>query len=112
MIQKIQIKKVKRHQLQILQNELIHFTEHIQHHDLKNDFLTAITVIDINTRLYYLLRNSIEKHTEKFNLNFTLSQAATVMKCCNYSRPERDALDIATLVIIGNSIDQQFKSMN
>lgn len=111
-MKKIQIKKVKRHQLQILQNELIHYTDHLQHNDLKIDFLNAITAIDINTSLYYLLRNRIEKHSEKFNLNFSISQAATVMKCCNYNRSERDPLDVATLVLIGNSIDQQLKSIN
>lgn len=112
MIHKIQIKKVKRHQLQILQNELIHYTDFVQKSDLKKDFLNAITVIDINTTLYYLLRNRIEKQKQQFNIELTISQAATVMKCCNYNRIERDPLEVTTLLMFGNSIDQQLKSIN
>lgn len=109
-MRKIKLPKVKKHQLQILQDELIHYTEYIRANELQADFLNAMIIFDISTTLWYLFRNKVENHSQIFNLSFTVSQASIIMKLCLHERIERDELERATLISFGTTIDQQLKS--
>lgn len=83
---KVKVSKLKFTELEVIQEELYYYSIHIRNNDIKKDFLTAITILDINSTLYYLLRNRMEKPQSEHTISFSVSQAATILKCYQHNR--------------------------
>jgi hypothetical protein len=108
---KIAIKKIRITEIEALQDELQAYVDHIRQFDLRIDFLTAITSLDIIYTLYFILRKRLEQNTEKVTLNLSASQAATILKCCDYSRPGRTEYAKHVLLKLQFNLDQKLKSL-
>jgi len=89
-MKKITVKKLKHEHIEVLQQELKHFSYYTAVTSLRTDFLNAITALDIAATLHYVLRNKIEQDKKLYTIGFSLTQAAIILKCCNYKRLERD----------------------
>jgi hypothetical protein len=111
MLKKITLTDISLTEVQILQNEVHLFTHYIQNNKLKEDFLNSIISLDISFKIWYFLRTRVESNKKEFRLNFNLSEAATIMKCCNYNHNQRDDLDRITMLKISAQIDQQLKNL-
>lgn len=109
---KIPIKKLKFRHIEILQRELELFVDHVSNNDLEKDFLNAITSLDIANNLYFILRNKLEQDKRLYGISFTVSQAATILKCCYYNRKERTDEQQNTMLIFILELDQKLKSLN
>lgn len=108
---KITVKELKIQELEVLQNELELYVNYISNYVLKNDFLNAIISLDIANNLYFILRSRIENGRTSTNINFTVSQAATIVKCCKYQRPNRNEYVKNVLLQLSATIDQQLISL-
>ena len=108
---KIPLKKVKISQIQVLQTELEHYPQYLSLYSLQKDFLNAITALDIANNLYFLLRSKIENGKENCNIHFTVSQAATIIKCCLHSRFERDEYTKNVMLYLNNTLDKALKNI-
>lgn len=108
---KVQVSKMNFSEIEVLQQELELFNQYIVAHEIKRDFLTAITILDINNHLYYLLRHRLEKKQLVHTISFSASQAATILKCCNYNRTARTDYAKNVLVKLSFILDQELKSL-
>jgi DNA-binding GntR family transcriptional regulator len=87
---KVTVKNLHFKDLEALQLELDIFNKYVAIKELQKDFLNTIITFDIVNNLYYLLRTRIEQGKKEYTVSFTTSQAATILKCCNFNRADRD----------------------
>ena len=109
-MKKVTLKKVSREQLAILQRELQLYSINIHYHELKDNFLDAIILMDIINSMYYVLRSKIESYRSSFTINLPIHQAGVVLKCV-LKHENNDSYAIAFLETVKTSIDQQLKSI-
>lgn len=110
-MKKITIKKLHFKEIQVLQYELELYVTYISDYCIQTDFLNAIISMDIASHLYFILRTKLEQDRIKYSIGFTVSQAATIMKCCNYDRTYRSDYSKNVLRKYSSDIDQQLKSL-
>lgn len=114
-MKKVTIQKLDKTEIQVLQLVVTEFSNYLGS-NLRNSnytaFLDAITLLDISGNLYYFLRNKIEKDNILTTLKLSLSQAATISKCCHFEiLRTNDDYSKNLMLKISNSIDQQLKSI-
>jgi hypothetical protein len=108
---KITVKKIDFKQLEAIHEELELFSKHIAFSTLKTDFLNAIMSLDISNNLYFKLRNKLENGNFHYTISFTPSEAALILKCSNYKRPERNTYIDNVFTQLSFVLDQQLKSL-
>lgn len=87
---KVTVKNLNFKDLEVLQSEVELFSKYLAVTALNKDFLNTIISFDISNSLYFLLRMKIEQNKIDYTVSFTVSQAATILKCCNFNRTDRD----------------------
>ncbi|MEN2415520.1 hypothetical protein [Flavobacterium mesophilum] len=108
---KITIKKISWHELEVLNVELRMFASLLSAIDIKDDFLNTIISIDIARALYYKFRTKIENRKENYSLNLTISEAATLLQCCTYDNPVKTDFSKNVKIKLSSDLDQQLKSI-
>ncbi|RDI07063.1 hypothetical protein [Flavobacterium sp. AG291] len=110
----IQLKKIRRADLEVLQQELEQYAE-IQrlgyHFWTIDEFLNAIIAVDIAHALWIKLRNKLENDNAFFTMTFKLNEASVLMKCCYWQRAERTQYQKNVAEKYKNIIDQKLKSI-
>lgn len=106
----ISVKKIRHKELEALQEELKAFIIHLNF-QLKTDFLNAMISIDISGKLFYKFRNKLEYQKEFYTISFSMSEAATILKCCNYDNPDRSVYTRNVLTKFNLDLDQKLKSI-
>lgn len=112
MIPIIKLKKIKKDEVQALQEELQVFASHIEMYSLKSDFLTAISTMDIIMHLFVLLNRKMNQTTEYFTISLKVCEAATVIKCYQFSQPNRNVYNENVLRKLNNMIDPELVKLN
>ena len=110
-MKKITVKELKYEDLEVLQLELELYSQYVMHNCLKTDFLNAIISLDIANNLRYILRNKIEKYTKACSIKFSMTEAATILKCCHTHRGGRNDYTNNLRIKLIFILDQQLKSV-
>ncbi|HEX8269786.1 MAG TPA: hypothetical protein VF581_07830 [Flavobacterium sp.] len=84
----IVLKKIELVEIEVLQKELINFITHRNATLLRDKhtdrYFDSILLLDIATKLVWNFRDRIEKTTKQVgNLKLTVSEAVTLLQCCN-----------------------------
>lgn len=108
---KVTVKNLHYKDLEVLQSELELFTKYIAIKKLINDFLNTIITFDNCTSLYFLLRMKIEQSKTDYTVSFTVSQAATILKCCNFNRTDRDLYTKHVMTKLNIDLDKQLRDL-
>ncbi|MFV5702210.1 hypothetical protein ACM55F_10090 [Flavobacterium sp. XS2P12] len=108
---KVTVKNLHFKDLEVLQIELDIFNKYVAIKELTTDFLNTIITFDIVNSLYFVLRNKIEQSQEVYNISFTVSQAATILKCCNFHRADRDLYTKHVTTKLRIDLDKQLKDL-
>lgn len=108
---KIKVKQLNWKDLEVLQNELDLYMKYVAVKELTNDFLNTMITFDMVNNLYYLLRNRLEQNNTKYNVSFTVSQAATILKCCHFKRIDRDEFTKHVMTKLEISLDKQLRDL-
>jgi len=91
-MKEITLKKLTHAELEVLQSEL-HLYSLQQQLGLKfwttEEFLNALTAVDIAMRLWLLLRKKLESDTTYFSVKLKISDAVILFRCCTWQRSER-----------------------
>ena len=108
---KVTIKNLHYKDLEVLQSELELFTKYLAVKELTKDFLNTITTFDIANSLYFLLRMKIEQSKIDYTVSFTVSQAATILKCSNFNRTDRDLYTKHVMTKLNIDLDKQLRDL-
>jgi len=91
-MKEITLKKVTHAELDVLQSELLAYSQQ-QALGLgywsTEEFLNALTAIDISTRLWFLLRKKLEMEGTYFSVKLKISDAVILFRCCTWQRSAR-----------------------
>jgi hypothetical protein len=105
--QKVQLKKIRWDQLEVLQRALQNF------HDAMHRFLDgttyydAIITMDLTMSIHCKLQKTSETQKNKYTISLTLAEAATILKMIK-NTPTQDAYWLATFEKIKDQLIQQF----
>ena len=108
---KVTIKNLNYKDLEVLQSELELFTKYLAVKELTKDFLNTIITFDIANSLYFLLRMKIEQSKIDYTVSFTVSQAATILKCSNFNRTDRDLYTKNVMTKLNIDLDKQLRDL-
>lgn len=97
--------------LEVLQFELDLFNKYVAIKELYTDFLNAIITFDVVNGLYFFLRMKIEQGKEEYTISFSVSQAATILKCCNFNRSDRGLYTKHVMNKLKIDLDKQLNDM-
>ncbi len=87
---KVRVKNLHFKDLEVLQLELDIYNKYVAVKELKKDFYNSIITFDIISGLMLILLNRIWKGAERCTISFSTSQAAIILKCCNFNRTDRN----------------------
>ena len=108
---KVQLKKLHFKDLEALQLELDIYNKYVAVRELHIDFLNTIITFDIVNSLYFILRSRIEQGQQDYTISFTVCQAATILKCCNFHRQDRDLFTKHVITKISIDLDKQLRDL-
>lgn len=111
MMIRVKVKNLNFKDLEVLQSELELFVKYLAIKELAKDFLNTIITFDLANNLYFLLRKQIEQGKTDYSVNFTVSQAATILKCCYFNRADRDLYTKHVMTKLSIDLDKQLKDL-
>lgn len=108
---KVTVKNLHYKDLLALQTELDIYNKYVAVKELQNDFLNTIITFDIVNILHFFLRTKIEQGKEQYTVSFSISQAATILKCCNFNRVDRELYTKHVMTKLGIDLDKQLRDL-
>lgn len=108
---KITVKNLHYKDLLALQTELDIYNKYVAVKELHKDFLNTIITFDIVNSLHFFLRMKIEQGKEEYTVSFSISQAATILKCCNFNRVDRELYIKHVMIKLGIDLDKQLRDL-
>lgn len=97
--------------LEVLQSELDLFNKYVAIKELNTDFLNTIITFDIVNGLYFFLRMKIEQGKQDYTISFSVSQAATILKCANFNRTDRGTYTKHVMTKLKIDLDKQLRDI-
>ncbi len=115
-MKKITFKKVSAAHAEILQSELLTysegFNEHLKHPEDNTVYLYSIAQVDIAMQLWFFLRPKVESAKKEVTFSLSLSQAVCLFNACsNASVCSEDVYVINTCHKYIDFIDAELKSL-
>lgn len=108
---KVTVKNLHYKDLLALQTELDIYNKYVAVKELQNDFLNTIITFDIVNSLHFFLRMKIEQGKQEYTVSFSISQAATILKCCNFNRSDREVYTKHVITKLSIDLDKQLKDL-
>lgn len=108
---RVTVKNLHYKDLEVLQAELDIYNKYVAVKELQKDFLNTIITFDIVNSLYFVLRTKIEQGREQYIVSFSISQAATILKCCNLNRVDRELYTKHVMTKLKIDLDKQLKDL-
>lgn len=110
-MKKVKVKNLYYEDLEALKTELDIYKKYVAVKYLATDFLQTIITFDIVNSLLFMLNTRMWKGAEKQNIIFSASQAAIILKCCNFNRTDRNTYTKHVMTKLSIDIDEKLTSL-
>ncbi len=104
----VPIKNLHFKDLQVLIEELDIFTKYAAVTYLATDLLNTVIIFDTIMGLIYKLSVRVANgHKDYYTINFSVTEAAIILKCCNFNRTDRYEYTKHLMSKLKINLDQQ-----
>ena len=113
-MKQIILTKVTNEEIQVMQEQIYKYSEtlrwSLKTYDVE-EFLNAITAIDLSYRLWYTFRKRVEGNQLRNTIRLKVSDAAVLLKCFMWPGEGRNEFEKNVALKYKGIIDHQLKSI-